>query len=191
MTSQEHIDIQHKISDFYLDLLSKEEKEVVGRHLADCQECRQALRRERQVGRLVHTTLTKVSQPLTPNLRAFMPAVPAKRPSLLTTVTPYRQWAMACLFIVAMMGAVFFSGSRSYGGMVRQATTHSATISSLDIAETSAPQTTRTVDSLSATAVLDSDPQINNYPQAVDHPPVAPEPRVPQATPAPAATFYQ
>lgn len=192
MTLLESKHIQHKISDFVLDLLPVEEKQAVSRHLADCAECRQAVQRERQIGRLIHTTLASATRPKAAQLQSLMPVIPSQRPSLLTLITPYRQWAVACLLIVAMMGAFIFGGGNGYKGIVRQAVTHPATISSLYNTGTAAPLTTRPADTL-FTTLQPEESITSNYLVEPDfsQPPAAPLPVAPQVTPAPAATYFQ
>lgn len=191
MTLLTHSQIQHKLSDFMLDLLSAEEKEVVQRHILECQECRLALRRERQIGRMVYRTLNTAARPTMPQLQRLMPSAPTKRSSVLQAFSPYRQWAVACLFIVAMMGAFIFGSSTGYNGIVRQAETHPATLSSLNGSVVISPQTTRPAEALWATAVQSEGVPSQSAPLNMESPPIVANPIAPQVTPAPAATYYQ
>ena len=183
--------IQHKISDYVLDLLPIEEKQLVTRHIAGCTECRQAVRQEQQIGRLIHATLNTATRPKVNQLQSLMPPIPSRRASLLTIVAPYRQWAIACLLIVAMMGAFMFGGGDGYGGLVRQAVTHPATISSLNAPGTAVPLTTRAADTLFTISAQPDDGSNMNISAELSNPPAAPLPIAPQVTPAPAATFFQ
>lgn len=192
MTLLKRNHIQHKISDFVLDLLPLEEKEVVSRHIAGCPECRQAVQRERQIGRLIHNTLNSATRPQLNQLQSLMPPIPTRRSSLLALFTPYRQWAVACLFIAAMMGAFIFGNGNGYNDLVRQAVTHPATISSLNVPVTAVPLTTRPADTLFTTLQPEEFVDSNFMLEPdLDQPPAAPLPVAPQVTPAPAATYFQ
>lgn len=69
--------IQKQIPDYVLGLLSRSEAQQVDQHTLVCADCRRALRREHELGQLVHSTLAAAAQPPA-NLRQFMPAVPQK-----------------------------------------------------------------------------------------------------------------
>lgn len=73
--TQQHV--QQQIPDYVLGLLSRSEVQRVDQHTLVCADCRLALRRERELGQLIHNTLAAATQPPT-NLRQFMPAVPQK-----------------------------------------------------------------------------------------------------------------
>ncbi len=73
MMNQQHI--QHKTADYALGLLSPSERRRVERHTMACADCRQALRRETEIGQLVGDTLAIAAQPPA-NLRQFMPTIP-------------------------------------------------------------------------------------------------------------------
>ena len=72
---QQHI--YQQIPDYVLGLLPRKEQQQVDQHTLVCVDCRLALQREREMGQLVHSTLTAATQPPT-NLRQFMPPVSSK-----------------------------------------------------------------------------------------------------------------
>lgn len=189
MTSLSCDHIQQNISDYVLDLLSAEEKQAIARHLAGCTACREASARERQIGRLVYQTLNTAAQPKFERLQSLMPARPNRRTSILSLFTPYRQWAIASVLLVAMLGAFLFGGEAGYKG--RQPGTHPATLSSLYTVETAAPLTTRSADVLFTFTNNQVNQSDNINPVDFNQPPAAPLPAAPQVTPAPAATYFQ
>ncbi|MCB9422132.1 MAG: zf-HC2 domain-containing protein [Ardenticatenaceae bacterium] len=72
---QQHV--HRQIPDYVLGLLPQKEQQQVDQHTQVCTNCRLALRREQELGQLVHSTLTTATQPPA-NLRRFMPAIPHK-----------------------------------------------------------------------------------------------------------------
>jgi anti-sigma factor RsiW len=182
--------IQHNLSDFVLDLLPVEEKQRVIHHIAGCADCRAAVQRERQIGRLIYGALNAATRPEPNQFQALMPAIPSRRSSFLAMFAPHRQWAIACLLLIAMMGAFIF-GDGAYNGLVRQAVTQPATVSSLYAPGTAAPLTTRPADALFTVSAQQNQAANNNYSVELSNPPAAPLPAAPQVTPAPAATYFQ
>lgn len=69
--------VHQQIPDYVLGLLPRQEQQRVDQHTLICADCRLALRREQELGNLVHNTLAAATQPPT-NLRQFMPAAPQK-----------------------------------------------------------------------------------------------------------------
>lgn len=186
--------IHNQISDYVLDLLPDEEKQAAARHVAGCKKCQEAVRREREIGRLVHRTLNKATTPDYGRLQSLMPPIPARRTSVLAFLAPYRQWAIACLLLVAMMGAFIFGGEGGYG-LARPADNQQATLYVENVGGTAETITTSeagTLFSIAAqpTAPVKQSPIYMNAP-AQNNPPAAPLPVAPQITPAPAATYFQ
>jgi hypothetical protein len=72
---QQHV--HRQIPDYVLGLLPQKEQQQVDQHTLVCADCRLALRREQELGQLVHSTLAAATQPPV-NLRQFMPAIPRK-----------------------------------------------------------------------------------------------------------------
>ncbi|MEJ2749034.1 MAG: zf-HC2 domain-containing protein, partial [Anaerolineae bacterium] len=72
---QQHV--HRQIPDYVLGLLPQKEQQQVDQHTLVCADCRLALRREQELGQLVHNTLAAATQPPV-NLRQFMPAIPRK-----------------------------------------------------------------------------------------------------------------
>ncbi len=191
MTPLNNNHIQHKISDFVLDLLPAGEKQQVARHIAGCADCRQTVQQERQIGRLITNTLNKATRPQPNHLQALMPSIPSRPLSLLSIFAPTRQWALACLLLFAMMGAFIFGGDGGYDSLVRQATNQPATVSFLNVPGTSPPQTTRPADTIFTISAEADNTSINEFTAVINNPPAAPQPVAPQVTPAPAATYFQ
>jgi predicted anti-sigma-YlaC factor YlaD len=188
--------IQHQITDYLLDLLPDEEKVAVARHIAGCAACRLAVQKEREIGRLVYTTLNKATAPDYGRLQSLMPPRPRRRASILALLTPYRQWAVACLLLVFMTGAFLFGGDSTFGRLTQPATNQQATISSINVAGTAETITTSDAGTLFSPAVQPTIPAeqsrtlTENAPEP-SNPPAAIQPASPQATPAPAATYFQ
>lgn len=187
--------IQHQITDYLLDLLPDEEKVAVARHIAGCEACRLAIQKEREIGRLVQTTLNKATAPDYGRLQSLMPPSPRRRASILTSLTPYRQWAVACLLLVFMMGALLF-GDSTYDLLTRRAANQTATISFVNVAGTAETFTTSEAGTLFSMAAQPTIPAeqsrtlTENAPEP-SNPPAAVQPASPQVTPAPAATYFQ
>jgi hypothetical protein len=190
------IHIEEQLTDYVLDLLSGEEKRAVARHVAACEECRRAVQREREIGRLVHSVLKRTTAPRPGRLQSLMPAVPSRRSPLLALLAPYQQWAIACLLLVAMMGAFVFGSDSGYGRLTRAATIEQATLSFVDPVGTAESITAGeggTLFFLSTQPIIPVEHSpvfINDVPARIN-PPAVPLPVAPQVTPAPAATYFQ
>lgn len=192
----ENIHIEDQLTDYVLDLLSGEEKRAVARHVAACDECRRALQREREIGRLVHSVLKRTTAPKPGRLQSLMPTIPSGRSPLLALLAPYQQWAIACLLLVAMMGAFMFGSDSGYGRLTRAANIEQATLSfvgPVGTAESVNTSEAGTLFSLAAQPVIPvkHSPAFINDAPARNNPPAAPLPVAPQVTPAPAATYFQ
>jgi anti-sigma factor RsiW len=103
--------IQTKLTDYVLDLLPRQERQAVERHVAHCTECEQALQRERHVGFHVRRTLQRVTQPANGRYRHLMPAIPQKKSWLQISIHAQRQ--LASLSIVLMLLFVGWSWHES------------------------------------------------------------------------------
>jgi hypothetical protein len=190
------IHIEEQLTDYVVDLLSGEEKRVVARHVAACEECRRAVQREREIGRLVHSALNSATTPKPARLQSLMPPVPGGRSPLLALLAPYRQWAIACLLLVAMIGAFMFGSDGGYGRLTRTANMEQATLSFVDPVGTAESITAGeggTLSSISTQPIIpvEHSPVFINDASARINPPAAPLPVAPQVTPAPAATYFQ
>ena len=191
----ENIHIKNQITDYVLDLLPAEEKQAVIRHLAGCESCRREVQREREIGRLIHSTLNKVALPDYHRLQSLMPSIPGRRSSLLAFFAPHRQWALACLLLVAVLGAFLFNSNDTYDLLPRSAN-NQATISFVKVAETAESLSTTEAGTLLSVIVqptvpVEQSPKFINNTLDQNNPPAAPLPVTPRVTPAPAATFYQ
>lgn len=200
------IHIQNQITDYVLDLLPAEERRGVARHVAGCDACRRAVEREREIGRLVHNTVMVVTKPDYNRLRSLMPPIPARRlpfPALLIArIGPYRQWAahgqwaIACLLLVAMMGAFLFGGDGGYHNPASLVDSNQATLSSLnhrgtaDVILTIEPATLFTIAAQQNRPTGFSTSDSADSPEG-NNPPAVLLPVAPQVTPAPAATYFQ
>lgn len=188
--------IQDKISDYVLDLLSAEERRVVALHIARCESCRLAVQREREIGRLVQQTMIKVTMPDYGRLQQLMPPIPSRRSPLLALLNPYRQWAVACLLLVMMMGAFIFGGESGLSRLAQPTGNQPATISLNQMAGTAEIMTTGEAGTLFVPAARPTVPVeqsrtfTNDAPESINAP-AAPIPAAPQVTPAPAATYFQ
>lgn len=194
--------IQHQITEYVLDLLPAEEKQAAAHHIAGCDQCRQAVQQERELGRLVHSTINSATTAQPGRLQSLMPAIPDRRspvPALLAPLRRWdtrRQWAIACLLLVAVMGAFLFGGSNPYSLLTRPADNQAATLSSVITAGTAQNMTTSEAGTLfslaaQATVPVEQSPVFINSGPGQNNPPAAPLPVAPQVTPAPAATYFQ
>ncbi|MFZ0544920.1 MAG: zf-HC2 domain-containing protein [Candidatus Promineifilaceae bacterium] len=196
------IHIQDKITDYILDTLPAGEKQAVTRHIAGCLQCRRAVEQEREIGRLVHHTLSAVTRPNHERLSTLMPAIP-QRPSILALLIPklnlprhwafQYQWALACLFLVAMMGAFLFGNDGRYQNLAQPTDNELTTLTSLNV-----PGTTNAISTMEAGDLLNIPIQHNtqiNFTEGSSTeqslPLAAPLPVAPQITPAPEATYFQ
>ena len=191
------IHIKDNITDYVLDLLSAEERQVVAQHIASCDTCREAVQREREIGHLVHQTLSSVTKPEYNRLQSLMPPIPKRRLPILALLmprlNPFRQWAVACLLLVAMMGAFLFGSDGRFNNLAQPVDSSQATLSSLnhpgtaDVMSTMEAGTLFTIaaqESVQRSVPADDSPEANN-------PTPVPLPAAPQATPAPEATYFQ
>lgn len=198
------IHVQEQITDYVLDLLPTKEKQGVARHIAGCEACRRAVQQEREVGRLVRDTFNAVTKPDYDQLQSLMPPIPARRSSfpalLISRIGPYRQWvahlqwAVACLLLVAMMGAFLFGSDGRYNSLASPVAGDQATLSSLNSGGTADVITTMeagTLFTIAAQQSAQTDISAAALPKSSDNPPAAPLPVAPQVTPAPEATYFQ
>lgn len=188
--------VQDKVSNYVLDLLPAEEQRAAALHIARCEACRLAVQQEREIGRLVQQTLNKGTMPDYGRLQQLMPSVPSRRASVLSLLNPYRQWAVACLLLVVMMGAVLFGGEGVFGRLSQPTAAQQATISFTHVAGTAEISTTGEAGTHFVPAgrptipVEHSRTFTNNASESVDAL-AAPLTAAPQVTPAPAATYFQ
>jgi anti-sigma factor RsiW len=188
--------VQDKVLDYVLDLLPAEEQRTVALHITRCDSCRSAVQREREIGRFVQQTLNKATVPDYGRLQQLMPHVPSRRSSVLTFFNPYQQWAVACLLLVAMMGAFLFGGEGVFGRLSQPVADQQVTISFIQVAGTAEILTTgeagtHLVPAARPTVPVEQSRSFTDVALERVDVPVAPLPEAPQVTPAPAATYFQ
>ena len=71
-----HKEIHRQLPDYVLGLLAPRRAEEVADHLAGCAACRDAVLAEREIGRVVRSTLNTSTRPDAVRLRHLMPPVP-------------------------------------------------------------------------------------------------------------------
>ena len=98
------IHINTKTSDYVLDLLPMSERREIELHVAHCAECEAVLVSERAVGRLLHGTLTRATQPDNGRLRQLMPTVPTPKARQAFSFSWQRQLASVCVMLILVMG---------------------------------------------------------------------------------------
>jgi anti-sigma factor RsiW len=187
----EPIHVIDKIPDYILSLLPAEEERVVVRHIAGCDRCRQAAMQERRIGQAVYNTLSTVARPDYGRLPSLMPPTPTQTPGILASLTLHGQWAIACLLLVAVMGAFLFN-SGGYNRLAAPSSTRLVTT----ITYQAPSYTTRDAAGDAAgnagthffTAAQPT--ESFNRPAENSSPAAAALPVAPQVTPAPAATYY-
>jgi len=172
MMNQQHI--QHKLTDYALGLLSQNERQRIERHTLGCADCRQALRREVEVGQIMRDTLAVAVQPPV-NLRPFMPAIPQpgfwqRLRFALAWQRPLAPIALALLLVLGSFG-LYLSDQR--GAWLNPAPTFLAATATMTDEPTATLTQTRTeqTSGIVQTAV-----------------PIAPSPHHIAATPAPNPT---
>lgn len=199
----DNIHIEEQITDYILDLLPAEERQIVARHIGGCDTCRRAVQQEREVGRLVHNALNTASRPDYGRLQSLMPPMPTRRLSflalLISRIGPYRQWVshlqwgVACLLLIVTMGAFLFGGEGRYNNLARPMESNQATLSSLNnpgTADVISTMEAGTLFTIAAQQSAQTELSANNSPRG-NNPPAAPLPVAPQVTPAPEATYFQ
>lgn len=71
-----HQEINQRLPDYVLGLLTPGQSDEVADHLAGCSECRQLVLSEREIGALVRSTLNVTTRPDTARLQRLMPPLP-------------------------------------------------------------------------------------------------------------------
>ena len=92
--------VRTMLSDYVLELLPGDKSAEVGAHITRCPDCRRALARERNVGRLVQNTLDEMPTPAQDRMQQLMPPPPAGRgrAKLLLAFSP--GWAAAGIMLL-------------------------------------------------------------------------------------------
>jgi hypothetical protein len=100
--SMEHSNAYLLISDYVLDLLPAETRQLMEFHAAGCPDCRQAIQRERQVGQVVRDTLLRLPRPASGRLNQLRPVYQRPRPFF----SAPRQLAALALMVCLLLGTV-------------------------------------------------------------------------------------
>jgi anti-sigma factor RsiW len=165
--------ISYLAEEFALELLPNDERQLVTRHIAHCIECRQVVETERQVARLVRSTIeaTGVSRS---RLNELRPKAPKRQVSFLNSLSLRRQIAFAGLLLILVIGGTNLVMSQSPGGFISPTSTAYVATASLTRTPTAgtssptpitSPDQNETVISQQAKSVR---PFITPAPQAVD-----------------------
>lgn len=105
------IDTNH-LQEYVLNLLPPVEREAVEQEAARDEALRLALRQEREVGRLVRTTLQETTAPAYGRIPQLMPAIPRQRPYPWPSLTWQRSVAALALVLVLFLGSAGLYQSR-------------------------------------------------------------------------------
>lgn len=97
--------MNNQLQEYVLDLLTVEERTAVEREAARNETLRQALHREREVGRLVRHTLQETTAPAYGRLPQLMPAVPDRQRYFWPRPSWQRAAAALALVLVLFVGA--------------------------------------------------------------------------------------
>jgi hypothetical protein len=125
-----------------------------------------------------------------------MPAIPAPPKYWAAQKWAAHRWAMACLLLVAMTGAFLFGSSSPYGSLTRPTGEQAVTFSSITLPGTAETLTTSEAGKLlsldvQATIPVEQSREFNTQLMGQTNPSSAALTAAPQATPAPAATYFQ
>lgn len=102
--------IHSLIADYALGLLSPEERRRVERHIAQCPDCRAAVRRERALEPLVRGTVHRAARPAPGRLAALRPAIALPHARVVAPL--YRRLApMTMVVCLLALGLLFGRGS--------------------------------------------------------------------------------
>ncbi|HEX6385227.1 MAG TPA: zf-HC2 domain-containing protein [Anaerolineae bacterium] len=180
------------IADYTLDLLPHWQRQKVEEHAATCRNCRQALQREQQLGRMVRETLHVVAQPSPGRLRQLMPPAPARRSLPFLSLTWQKQLAALCVALILLVSSAgLYTSNRqddwrdsAPSFIAATATTTSEPTATLARLETTgvkgAPGTTVTNDTIPVMMTMDV---------VAATVVVTPSPEVTLIVPSPTATF--
>ena len=102
--------IHSLIADYALGLLSPEERRRVERHIAQCPDCRAAVRRERALEPLVRGTVHRAARPAPGRLAALRPAIALPHARVVAPL--YRRLApLTVVTCLLALGLLFGRGS--------------------------------------------------------------------------------
>ena len=104
--------MNNQLQNYVLDLLSPTERKAVEREAARDEAVRLALRREREVERLVRETLQQATTPTYGRIPQLMPPIPRQRPYPWRVYTWQRSVAALALVLVLFLGAAGLYQSR-------------------------------------------------------------------------------
>ena len=107
--------VRNLLGDYTLGLLPHRERQVVEQHTATCIDCRRALQREQQIGRLVRDTLSVVAQPAPGRLSRLMPAAPVRRSAPFLNQPWQKQLAAACVALILLVGSAGLYSANQQG----------------------------------------------------------------------------
>ncbi len=99
--------VNHLVSDYIFDLLSDEQNYLVASHVAHCSDCNKVLQQERQIGRLIHETLSELSKPDPRRLQQLRPMA-GLQPSRQTLEQWQFRLAIVTLLLLIIFGALSF-----------------------------------------------------------------------------------
>jgi hypothetical protein len=148
----EHANAYLLISDYVLDLLPAEERQLVEFHAAGCVACRQAIQRERQVGQVVRETLLRLPRPASGRLNGLRPAYPRPRPFF----TAPRQLAALALMVCLLLGTVGLNQANNESNWSLQSPT--ALVVTETATATTAPTSTEMMTERSEPATIPANP---------------------------------
>lgn len=98
--------IEHLISEYSLELLSKKESETVSDHLAVCKHCRLALQNERQLVQDIRDSIAAATAPDRVRLQQLMPPLPAAQDHILDSFGWQRQLAIISFLLILVFGGL-------------------------------------------------------------------------------------
>jgi hypothetical protein len=102
----------NQLQEYVLNLLPPAEREAVEQKAVRDEALRLALHQEREVGRLVRTTLQETTAPAYGRIPQLMPAIPRQRPYLWPGLTWQRSVAALALVLVLFLGSAGLYQSR-------------------------------------------------------------------------------
>ena len=106
--------VRNLVVDYALGVLPHRERQAVEQHTATCVDCRRALRREQQIGRMVRDTLSVAAQPAPGRLSQLMPAVPAPRTLSLFSQSWQKQLAAVGVALILLVSSAGLYSSNQH-----------------------------------------------------------------------------
>jgi anti-sigma factor RsiW len=96
--------VLNQVSDYVLGLLPSGESRRVEQHVALCRECRQAIRRERQIGTTIRSSIARIPQPGRRRFQELMPPAPSRR-QIRWRIAWQKQLAPVFLGLIVLLGS--------------------------------------------------------------------------------------